>query len=296
VLSPAAILSVKFKRLRNALKKWKTSLSRIKGLITRCNWVIDFLDRLEEERPLFSPEKNFRRLVKQKYEHLLKAQYNYWRKRCTIRWMKLGEENTKFFHAMATERYRHNAIEQIQNSEGQVVTQHEEIAAVAWICYKERMGTSNGINMQLDLSELLKECDKDLNFLKDPFSQEEMDVVIKKMPPNKAPGPDGFNGLFMKRCWHIIKEDFYNLASEFAEGNAELRNINTSLITLVQKKSFPETMNDLRPISLTNCCLKFLSKMAANRLQTVIRDCIHKNQYGFIRSRTIQDCVAWAFE
>jgi hypothetical protein len=36
--------------------------------------------------------------------------------------------------------------------------------------------------------------------------------------------------------------------------------------------------------------------MAADRLQTVIRDCIHKNQYGFIRSRTIQDCVAWAFE
>jgi hypothetical protein len=158
------------------------------------------------------------------------------------------------------------------------------------------MGTSNGINMQLDLPELLKVCGKDLSFLTEPFSQEEMDVVIKKMPPDKAPGPDGFNGLFMKRCWHIIKEDFYNLASEFAEGNLDLRNINTSLITLVPKKSSPETMNDFRPISLTNCCLKFLSKMAADRLQTVIRDCIHKNQYGFIRSRTIQDCVAWAFE
>jgi retron-type reverse transcriptase len=34
----------------------------------------------------------------------------------------------------------------------------------------------------------------------------------------------------------------------------------------------------------------------AAELQAVIRDCIHKNQYGFIRSRTIQDCVAWAFE
>jgi hypothetical protein len=62
------------------------------------------------------------------------------------------------------------------------------------------MGTSNGINMQLDLPELLKVCDKDLSFLTEPFSQEEMDVVIKKMPPDKAPGPDGFNGLFMKRC------------------------------------------------------------------------------------------------
>jgi lipoate-protein ligase B len=32
------------------------------------------------------------------------------KKRYTIRWIKQGEENTKFFHAMATERYRRNAI------------------------------------------------------------------------------------------------------------------------------------------------------------------------------------------
>jgi hypothetical protein len=79
VHSPAAILSVKFKRLRSALKKWKTSLSRLKGLITRCIWVLGFLDNLEEERPLFMPERNFRKLVKQQYEHLLKAQYKYWK-------------------------------------------------------------------------------------------------------------------------------------------------------------------------------------------------------------------------
>jgi hypothetical protein len=177
--------------------------------------------------------------------------------------MKLGEENTKFFHAMATERYRHNAIAQIEDPDGHIVSQHDEIAAVAWNCYKERMGTSHGINLQLNFSDLLKECDKDLSFLTESFSQEEMDSVIEKMPPDKALGPDGFNGLFMKRCLHIIKEDFYNLANEFSQGKADLKNINTSLITLVPKKNSPDTMNDFRPISLTNCCLKYLSKMSA---------------------------------
>jgi len=42
--------------------------------------------------------------------------------------------------------------------------------------------------------------------------------------------------------------------------------------------------------------VKFLSKMAANRLQFDIMRCIHKNRYGFIKSRTIQDCVAWTLE
>jgi retron-type reverse transcriptase len=34
----------------------------------------------------------------------------------------------------------------------------------------------------------------------------------------------------------------------------------------------------------------------ANRLQRRILDCIHKNQYGFLKARSIQDCIAWAFE
>jgi retron-type reverse transcriptase len=34
----------------------------------------------------------------------------------------------------------------------------------------------------------------------------------------------------------------------------------------------------------------------ADRLQAVIIPLIHKNQYGFIKTRTIQDCLAWAFE
>src|SRR3954471_19666189 len=55
-------------------------------------------------------------------------------------------------------------------------------------------------------------------------------------------------------------------------------------------------MNDFRPISLTSVGIKFLTKMAANRLQKDIRKCIHKNQYGFIKDRSIQDCIAWTLE
>jgi hypothetical protein len=80
--------------------------------------VILFFDNLEEYRNLFLPEANFRKLVKLHQEKLLHAQYRYWRKRCTIRWMKQGDENTKFFHAMATERYRRNSIASLVSDEG----------------------------------------------------------------------------------------------------------------------------------------------------------------------------------
>ena len=82
------------------------SISKIKVLISKCNEVILCLDGLEEVRPLCRPEFNFRKVVKLHVEKLLHIQFVYWKKRCTIRYIKLGGENTKFFLAMATERHR----------------------------------------------------------------------------------------------------------------------------------------------------------------------------------------------
>jgi hypothetical protein len=36
--------------------------------------------------------------------------------------------------------------------------------------------------------------------------------------------------------------------------------------------------------------------MLANMLQSVILQLVHQNQYGFIKTRSIQDCLAWSFE
>jgi hypothetical protein len=68
-----------------------------------------------------------------------------------------------------------------------------------------------------------------------PFLVEEMELVIKQMPPDKAPWPDGFNGLFLKKCWPIVRNEFISLVQEFHEGNLNLQNINGSYITLIPK-------------------------------------------------------------
>lgn len=62
------------------------------------------------------------------------------------------------------------------------------------------------------------------------------------------------------------------------------------------KKDYPLTVNDYGPISLLNSSLKLLTKLLSNRLQTIICDLVHANQYGFIKGNTIQDCLAWAFQ
>jgi hypothetical protein len=99
-----------------------------------------------------------------------------------------------------------------------------------------------------------------------------------------------------KVCWDIIAPDFYKLCSDFWEGKITLECLNNSFITLVPKKLSPETVNDYKPISLLNCVLEVLTKILAERLQKYILKIVHRNQYGFIKGRNIQDCLAWSFE
>jgi hypothetical protein len=114
---------------------------------------------------------------------------------------------------------------------------------------------------------------------------------VVEFPTDKAPSPDGFNGYFVKKAWHIIRQDIYRLCSEFYNHEADLKSINYSYITLVPKKENLECINDFRPIALLNTSLKILTKFLANRLQRKMQRVVHDNQYGFIKGKSIQDCL-----
>ena len=105
------------------------------------------------------------------------------------------------------------------------------------------MGQAKGIQMGFDLDTLLTRIDG-LENLSLPFTDSEVDTVIKNMPSDRAPGPDGFTGLFLKKCWNILKPDFMKLVKEFYEGKCDLECLNTSLITLIPKKLSPEYVGD----------------------------------------------------
>ena len=78
---------------------------------------------------------------------------------------------------------------------------------------------------------------------------EEIDRVIKGIRTDRAPGPNGFNGQFLKSCWHIIKEDIYTLCNDFHARKLDLESINMGHITLIPKINSPGGINDYRPIN-----------------------------------------------
>jgi hypothetical protein len=125
----ATKIATKFKVLRRNLKNWSKGISRLSNLIQICNETVLILDKLEEQRNLHHTEWNLRRIVKEQIKKLLKCKNEYRRQRYTIRWVQLGDEPTKFFHAAATERYRRNTISILQTEDGREVSSHAEKAA-----------------------------------------------------------------------------------------------------------------------------------------------------------------------
>lgn len=188
-----------------------------------------------------------------------------------------------------------NCLASLHTTNGVTVDDHARKEAILFDSFRERLGNSSPPDMRFDLPNLITP-DPDLDQLTRPFTPDEIDSIIIEMPSEKAPGPDGFNGAFLNACWPIIRKDFYKLCSEFHEGSLNIESLNYGYITLIPKTNSPEIVNDYRPITLLNCCLKVLTKLLANRLQRLILKLVHRNQYGFLQGRSIHDCLAWAFE
>ena len=117
---------------------------------------------------------------------------------------------------VATECYRRNYISSLKTDDGSVVEDHAGKESVLFEACKTRMGQANPSPMKFNLDNLLKD---EVLFatLAAPFTHNEIDAVVSAMPPDRAPGPDGFNGVFLKACWPILKEELYLLCRNFTK-------------------------------------------------------------------------------
>ena len=73
----AARICKKLKILRHDLKRWSKGVSKLKVLIQNSNEVLANMDALEDRRPLYVQESNFKKILKNHLQALLKYQNEY---------------------------------------------------------------------------------------------------------------------------------------------------------------------------------------------------------------------------
>jgi len=210
------------------------------------------------------------------------------RQRARISYLADGDANTKFFHLQACHRSRKNHINKLHIDEV-VLFRDEEMADVTFNHFNAIFGSGgdqlNLINLEALILRPLHDAHIDIC-----FSEEEIWQAVTDMPSDKAPGPDGFTGLFYKMAWPIIKNDI--LMAFHAVWSLDGRSfyfVNQAYMVLLRKKQEADKMGDYRLISLIHSFAKLLTKVLARRLAPYMNDLFRYNQSAFIQSRLIHE-------
>jgi hypothetical protein len=264
-------------RYRTEIEECRTELERL-----RCSTGISQHDRYEE--------------VRDRMSNLLAQEEAFWRQRAKVYWLKDGDTNSRFFHAMASSRRRHNDVTKLQNNEGVVVQAQHKICEVAKEYFESLFASERRETHHMFNHIIPSITDEDNHALTAPFQIHEFKKALFSMHYDKAPGPDGLNPAFYKRFWGLCGVEIFHAGVAWLESGRFPTQVSSTNIVLVPKKDNPESMRDLRPISLCNVLYKIISKVLANRLKPFLTKCISQEQSAFVENRSIMDNVMVAYE
>jgi hypothetical protein len=125
----------------------------------------------------------------------------------------LGDANTKFFHLAANNRRRKNLIRSLIR-DGTLLMSHKDKMNEVQHHFGQILGTT-GRRSSAVCWDHLGYAPFELSELDNLIDDSEIKEVVMGLQSEKAPGPDGFIGLFYKCCFELIKNDLSMAINDF---------------------------------------------------------------------------------
>jgi mannosylglycoprotein endo-beta-mannosidase len=206
IVDPFKRLDALFRNAAVSLQAWgQKSVGNVKLQIAMANIIILRFDAAQERRHLNQGERWLRNTLKLTVLGLSSLERTIARQRSRLRWLKEGDANSKLFHAVANGRRAKKIIPAIRVGD-RIFTDQSEKEESFFQSYSALLGEVRNRVSTVDLDNLGFQR-FELDDLEAMFTTEEVWKVIRDMPSERAPGPDGFIGLFYQKAWGVIRND-----------------------------------------------------------------------------------------
>ena len=124
-----------------------------------------------------------------------------------------------------------------------------------------------------------------------------MEIAVKSLKNNKAPGPDSFSPEFYKKFWPQLEYYFLNYANRCHNKGYFPKTFLEGTITCLAKTGKARNLiKNWRLISLLNTSYKIISTFITNRLRPLLKNIISPEQKGFLEGRTINECTRLIYD